>query len=87
MQKSHLLKSIFILFISVLCCLSGFILAGFFASKYVKANQTAKYFKASDEWFEFGKPMQEINGKCLTSNQTMNIFEEKETPKYLSDNY
>lgn len=57
----------------------GFFLAGFFASKYIKAHQTATYFKASETWFEFGTSLKQINGKCLASNETLNTFKEKES--------
>lgn len=65
-------------------CFVGFILAGFFGSKYVKAQQSANYFKASDDWFEFGKPLTQINGRCITTNETKYIFDENETPPYLT---
>lgn len=84
MPKSHLLKSLFILFVCFMSCFVGFIIAGFFASKYVKAQQSATYFKASEEWFEFGTPLKEINGRCVANNETMNMFDEKEDPSYLS---
>ncbi len=84
MPKSHLLKSLFILFVCLMSCFVGFIVAGFFASNYVKAQQAATYFEASEEWFEFGTPLKEINGKCISQNATMNIFEEKESSSYLS---
>jgi len=62
MPKSHLKKSLFILFVCFI-------------------------FKASDDWFEFGTPLKEINGRCITANETMNIFNEKETPPYLTYQY
>jgi len=87
MPKSYLLKSLFILFVCFISCFIGFIIAGFFASKYTKAKQAATYFKASEEWFEFGTPLKKINGKCITDMETMNIFDEKETPPYLTHQY
>lgn len=76
MQSSNLLKSLFILFVCLFSCFIGFIIAGYMASKYVKTNQSANYFKASDNWYEFGTPLKEINGKCITS-ATTNIFKDK----------
>jgi len=86
MQNSNLLKSLFIFFVCFVSCFVGFIIAGYMASKYVKANQAAIYFKASDDWYEFGTPLKEINGKCITSNNTTNIFKDKDAPKYLTNN-
>jgi len=67
-------------------CFMGFIIAGFFASKYIE-NKQANYFKPSEEWFEFGTPLNEIQGKCIHPNETMNIFNEKEAPLYLTQQY